>query len=403
MLPCPLSCALVGLCDISVLVNLTIYESNVSVISLGLLVHKSKYSLCSRKSHNDRVYLLRKLVYVSCKLLCHVEEGNDYIDCKSESEHASCCEKTAEAEVAHSACDKQTANGCTNNVEHVADIHYDRSEAVGKCVCLKSVLEKLVVDLIEILLDLILVAEYLDDLLTVHHFLNEALGLTDGFLLTDKVLRRAAAYVFGNKDHCYNTEKYYKRHGNAEPEHYEENCRNDNSCLHKAGKGLRNKLTESVYIIGIVAHYIAVLVSVEILYRKTLHLVKHLTTHLGKKALGNIRHKLRVNGYRDDRKSVENYESDDHRHDLCSSRFPAEIACIEVAFNGSEYLLCEYGGNSRNYCREYNAARCDRDKNGVSLDKRFNNSSKYVFVKLTLGRMSRHLIHFFFTHYRHLR
>ena len=56
-----------------------------------------------------------------------------------------------------------------------------------------AVLIKLLVYLIKAALSLALVAEYLDDLLPVHHLLRVALCISYRALLTDEVLSRAAA------------------------------------------------------------------------------------------------------------------------------------------------------------------------------------------------------------------
>ena len=80
MLPRPYSRALRALLKLAVCVLLCVHERNVSVVHLGFLVHKREDTFCSRKSHNNGVYLLRKLVYVARKLLCHIKERNNNAD-----------------------------------------------------------------------------------------------------------------------------------------------------------------------------------------------------------------------------------------------------------------------------------------------------------------------------------
>ena len=57
------------------------------------------------------------------------------------------------------------------------------------------------VDGIKVGTGLFFVAKDLDDLLAIHHFLDKALHLTDGFLLADEVFGGAAADLFGYKEY----------------------------------------------------------------------------------------------------------------------------------------------------------------------------------------------------------
>ena len=58
-------------------------------------------------------------------------------------------------------------------------------------------------------------AEYLNDLLPVHHFLYIALYHTYSLLLLYKIARAVAAYFLGHHSHGENTEEYHKGHPNA--------------------------------------------------------------------------------------------------------------------------------------------------------------------------------------------
>ena len=52
-------------------------ECNIAVVNLGLFVHEVKYSVRTRKSHNDAVDVLGNLADVVRKLSCHVQERNN--------------------------------------------------------------------------------------------------------------------------------------------------------------------------------------------------------------------------------------------------------------------------------------------------------------------------------------
>lgn len=49
-----------------------IYQCNISIIHLRLLIQKSKDPFRSCDSHNDRVDLMRNLIHITRKLLCHI-------------------------------------------------------------------------------------------------------------------------------------------------------------------------------------------------------------------------------------------------------------------------------------------------------------------------------------------
>ena len=64
----------------------------------------------------------------------------------------------------------------------------------------------------------------LDDLLTVHHFLDKALCLTDGLLLFDKVFGRTAADFLGNNHHGSHAHKEEQRHPDTVIQHDEKDA-----------------------------------------------------------------------------------------------------------------------------------------------------------------------------------
>ena len=78
------------------------------------------------------------------------------------------------------------------------------------------------------------VTENLDNLLTVNHFFDVAVQISQGFLLRHKV---AAAFLHNNAGKLHNEEKYHKHHDcqpDADVQHADEHSGN--------GKGGRNEL-----------------------------------------------------------------------------------------------------------------------------------------------------------------
>ena len=65
-------------------------------------------------------------------------------------------------------------------------------------------------------LDFFLVAEYLDVLLAVHHFLDEAVELAEVTLLLDVILRGELCELAGDKQHYHGGEKADDRQDGAQ-------------------------------------------------------------------------------------------------------------------------------------------------------------------------------------------
>ena len=68
MLPSPVTCTLFCLNDGSVFLDLTVDQSYITVVGLGLLVNKRENSLCTGTCHYDSIDLHRELVNVTREL-----------------------------------------------------------------------------------------------------------------------------------------------------------------------------------------------------------------------------------------------------------------------------------------------------------------------------------------------
>ena len=164
--------------------------------------------------------------------------------------------------------------------------------------------------------------ENLDNLLPVHHFLDKPFGLAHCALLTQEVFARAAADRFCNEEYRNNARKHYKRKPKTVPQHYKEQREHHYSRRQKIGQRLGHHLPQSVDIVGVIAHNIAVTVGVEILYRQILHAVKHLPAQFFKKALRNNSHKLLVDRARNKRKHIQTYKQQHVAHYLVAAILP---------------------------------------------------------------------------------
>ena len=131
-------------------------------VVVGLLVDELKDAVGAGEAHDHGVDLLRDLADLSAELLGHVEERHHDGDGQR---HA------RDAQVGHAQRQENAAGQRDQHVEQVAQVHKDGHEDVGVHVGLLRDLEELLVALVKIGLGGRLVAECLDDLLTVHDFL----------------------------------------------------------------------------------------------------------------------------------------------------------------------------------------------------------------------------------------
>ena len=260
-----------GFSEFAVLIVLGVNESNVAVVYLRLLVHQLKDTLGTGKRHNDGVELLRDLRYRLGERLGQLQEGRDNADGDAVSDHAGQRQRAAD--------DRD------QNVQQVADVHHDRHEDVCEGIRARSILAQLIVERIELLLALFLVAEHLDDLLAVDHLLDIAVDPAERLLLLEEVLRGLTAQLLYHLEHDAHAKQYEQRQPYIRHQHADEH--RDNG--HRRGKHLRHGLAEHLLqrigIVGEMAHQIAVGMRIEVANRQLLHVREHLVTHLFEHAL----------------------------------------------------------------------------------------------------------------------
>ena len=283
MLPSPHVGALFALHQVSVPVLLGVYQGDVALVGLGLFVNQVKDTLGAGHAHDNHIQLVGNLADVAGKLLGHVQKRHHNADAKG---HA------GKAQVG-GACHHHNArdNGHAH-IQHIADVVQDGHKHVGVDVGLLGVVEQLVVDLVEVLLGLLFVAEHLDNLLAVHHLFHHTLCSGNGLLHADEILGRAAAHLFGDQHHKEHAHQHHQGHPHAEIEHDGKHSKHRHGGDDKLGDALGNHLAQCVDIVGVIAHHVAMVVGVKILDGQILHAVEHLFAHLGKRALGDDGHQL---------------------------------------------------------------------------------------------------------------
>ena len=168
-------------------------------------------------------------------------------------------------------------------------VHY-RHEDICKYIRMGSRPAELLVQYVELLLCLFLMAEYLYDLLTVDHFLNVAVDAAESLLLCYEALAAARA------DKSYNPDDYeqHRQHYYGEPPAVNKHCGEYSHygyCrAYELGDTVAEHFADSVGIVGVKAHELAVGVLVEKAYGKHFHLVEEIVPYAHKGCGGYLHH-----------------------------------------------------------------------------------------------------------------
>ena len=121
------------------------------------------------QAHNNHIYLVGNLPHRAGKLLGHIQEWHHNADAEG---HA------GNADIGYVAQHQRAAHQRYYHIHHVTDITQQRHQNVGEAVTVAGVKEDLAIDLVKVSFGALLMAEYLDDLLSGHHFLHKGLGLS---------------------------------------------------------------------------------------------------------------------------------------------------------------------------------------------------------------------------------
>ena len=395
MLPCPLARVLFGLGDVAVHVDLGIDKGNVALVGLGQGVHQREDTLGTRHCHDDGVDLLGDLIDVARELARHGQEGNNDADVKGIG-----AEQTLDADIGRVRKQENTANHGNDDIHDVTDIHNDGAQGVGVRVSAEVVLKECLIDFSKVGFALLFVAEHFDNLLTVHHFLNEALLLTHRVLQAKEVFCRAAADLLGHKEHEDDADHEKHRQPHAVPQHDTKDAGDDDHGTDECGKCLRYKLTEGIDVIGVVGHDIAVLVGVKILNGKVLHALEHGAAHLVKEALRDVRHELGFHGDGNDGDHIEAKQDHDLRKDLgfcrlpkCRARHGACLPHVLPYADQLDDLLQDDGGDGGGNGDKDGAGDGKGNENRVVAEEHGYQALHHAAVEFFLGRLIDGFIH----------
>ena len=170
MLPCPAAGTFVGFGKNTIFL-FCIDESNVAFIHFWLFIQKIKDTFCTCKSHNNTVELLADLVDRHVETLIEGQEAG----------------KPAKCEAANAVDGKDTAHHGTDHIADISKLCDHRHQDVGETVGIVCAGEKLVVQFIEFPDAFVLMAEDLDNLLTLHHLFDITIDNTKVGLLLQEI------------------------------------------------------------------------------------------------------------------------------------------------------------------------------------------------------------------------
>ena len=270
-----------------------------------------------------------------------------------------------------------------HHIQHVAYVEEGGRKHICIPVCPAAGFIKPVVDLVEALLGGLFVAESFDYLLADEHLFDIPLLFTYRLLLLYEVARTAAAYLFGYDEHNSRARKHDEREPQAVIEHYEQHRKHGYARNEYLRRRLGYELAESIYIVGIVAHYVAVAGGIEELYWQFLHTVEHLVAQLFKRALGDYSHKLAERRARGERRQIKRYE-DIYVVEYGAACLLPRGAVYKRVGNVLNYPLHKYGGNGAHYRRKRNAGYGYGKEHGIEGIYRFKQAPEHALFLFSL-------------------
>ena len=375
--PCPASGALRALGQDAVF--LTAVDQRIrSLVRLRLLLQQLKDASRAGNGHGNGVELLRYLRHIRRELLAHAEIGRNDRNRQRRDQRAG-RDEILDRQIGNalSGRDQQAARKRRQDVEQIADVVHDRPEDICKAVRTLGIPEKLLVQHVKIALRSLLVAEHLDDLLTVHHFLDEALGLTKGLLLPDEEGGRFSADALGRPRHGHYAEQHDRHQRYAEIDHHGEHADHGQAGGKQVRQALRNDLTERIRVVRIAAHDIAAVVLVEIGNGQPLHRAEHPHARIVQEALRHMRHQLRVDRREDQACEIQHDHDQDRAQDLPGNGVPA---AEKPLLDAAGHSLDVDGRRNADGRAQDDADRNDRHMHRIILEHHLHQASEHLKI-----------------------
>ena len=137
--------------------------------------------------------------------------------------------------------------------------------------------------------------KYLDNSLSVHALFHKAGYICQRHLLADKILSTVPTDLSGNKSHNKNNCNSQNCQKRTQCHHGNKSDNNGKKGHQRLGNCLADHLSQSVGIVCVKTHNRAVCPLVKIADRKSLHMFKHIVSHLFQNTLSDINHHSGVN------------------------------------------------------------------------------------------------------------
>ena len=255
MLPGPQICAFRGFCQTAVFIFLYIHQLHIAFILLRLLIHQIKYTLGSGRRVYHEVDLLAYLGNRVCEALIQSHEGND-------------------STYGHTGQAVDTENGSHDGHQRVADpadIGVYGHQQVCVAVGLICAVPKLLIYLMKVIHGFLFMAEDLDHLLAVQHFLDKAVYRAQVNLLADVIFSGQSRKGRGHQKHDHSRQNGNNRQHGIQKYHGDKSRRHGDDRVDNLGNTLAQQLPQSIHIIGIDGHDIAVGVGIKIFDGKRFH------------------------------------------------------------------------------------------------------------------------------------
>ena len=221
--------------------------------------------------------------------------------------------------------DHDAADDRYNHVHDVADVAEGRHQHVAVDVRLLRGVKELLVVLDEFVLGVLLVVEYLDDLLAVHHLFDEAFFIRQRSLLILHEAARQPAELSGQEGHesAHDEDNEEEPHGVVE--HRADQDDDRQARLDERRDGLADQLTDRVRVVGEGRHDRAVRVRIEESQGQALHGVEHVVSHVLERSLSHDRHGTGVDEATDNAGAEDDAHRDDEAHQGRAHRVEAAL------------------------------------------------------------------------------
>ena len=278
VLPGPDVGALFALVDLVALALFGVDELDVALVLLGRLVHELKDTLRAGGGGDDKVDLHGELGYGVGEAAVQADEGHD----------------RAQGDAANTVDGEDGADDGADDVAQPADIGVDGHEQVGKGIGLGGALAQGFIDLVESGLCLFLMAEDLDDLLSVHHLLDVAVELAEVALLLDVILGGELGELPRYVEHEHSREQADDGENGTQDHHGYKGGDHGDGRVDGLRYGLAHQLAQRVDVVGVDAHDVAVGVGVKILYGQRLHVREQVVAQGAHGALAHVDHQAVV-------------------------------------------------------------------------------------------------------------